>query len=215
VGGSRGRWPQIAAGTLLAGVAIAAIALAAASGGGDQTTPHRFGSVRIANVAIPAPAVGNLATAAAGANCVLLNPPSEGRLHVLGPVTYHTNPPSSGPHYPVPAHDGIYDPGTTPPKERLVHALEHGRIEIQYRPGVTTRVIGELQSLVFEFGHRDSDPRVLLFENTTGMPYEIAAVAWTHILGCSGFSPATLDAIRDFRRAYDLKAPEQFYVDAE
>ena len=211
----RGRWPQIAAGAVLAVVAVAVIALAATSGGGDQTTPRRIGSARIANVAIPAAANANLASAARAAACVLLNPPSEGRVHVLGPVTYHTNPPSSGPHYPMPAHDGIYDPGTTPRKEQLVQSLEHGRIEIQYRPGVDARLIGELQSLVFEFSHRDSDPRVLLFQNATGMPYEVAAVAWTHILGCDRFSPATIDAIRDFRSAYDLKAPEQFYIDAE
>jgi hypothetical protein len=57
---------------------------------------------------------------------------------------------------------------------------------------------------------------VLLFQNATAMPYAVAAVAWTHILGCNGYAGgATLDAIRDFRTAYDLKAPEQFFVDAE
>lgn len=211
----RGQWPQIAAGAVLAGAAVAAVALAATSGGGTTGAPRHVGTSRIANVAVAAPANTNLAAAAAAAGCVLLNPPSEGRLHVTGSVRYHTNPPSSGPHYPLPAHDGIYDPGTTPRKEQLVHALEHGRIEIQYRPGADLRTIGELQSLVIEFSRRDADPRVLLFENTTGMPYGVAAVAWTHILGCPDVRPVTLDAIRDFRRAYDLKAPEPFYVDAE
>jgi hypothetical protein len=76
-------------------------------------------------------------------------------------------------------------------------------------------VIGQLQSLVDEFAARDSDPRVLLFENTTAMPFAIAAVAWTHILGCASYRPAVLDALRQFRRAYDLKAPEPFVIDAE
>ena len=202
---------------LLAAVAIAAVVVAITAGGGNGNgRPSHRGGVAIANVAIPAPRLTNLKAAAAAAGCTLSNPPSEGREHVTGPVTYHTNPPSSGPHYPEAAHDGIYGPGATPAKERLVHALEHGRIEIQYMPGTPTSEIGQLQALVDEFAARDSDPRVLLFENATAMPYAVAAVAWTHILGCNSYAVGeTLDAIRDFRTQYDLKAPEQFYVDAE
>ena len=212
----RGRRLQIAAGALLAVVAVAAIAIAVLAGGGTSGKPSLHGTTTVANVAIPAPANPNLGAAAAAAGCVLLNPPSEGRLHVLGPVHYRTNPPSSGPHYPIWAHDGIYAPGATPPKERLVHSLEHGRIEVQYQPGTSTAVIGALQSLVTEFATRDSDPRALLFQNATAMPYAIAAVAWTHILGCNRYAgAATLDAIRDFRTAYDLKAPEQINIDGE
>ena len=201
---------------LLAAVAIAAVVVAIAAGGGnDNRRPSHRGGVAIANVAIPAPRQISLQAAAAAAGCSLSNPPSEGREHVTGPVTYRTNPPSSGPHFPVPAHDGIYGPGATPAKERLVHALEHGRVEIQYAPGTPTGVIGQLQSLVDEFVTRDSDPRVLLFQNATAMPFAIAAVAWTHILGCPSYRPAVLDAVRQFRHAYDLKGPEPFFVDAE
>lgn len=214
--GGSGRRLQIAAGVLLAVVAVGAIVFAVLSGGGTSGKPSRHGSTTVANVVIPPPAERNLRVAAAAAGCVLLNPPSEGRLHVLGPVRYRTNPPSSGPHYPVPAHDGIYAPGATPPKEQLVHALEHGRVEVQYRPGTSTAVIGALQSLVTEFATRDSDPRVLLFQNETGMPYAVAAVAWTHILGCNKYAGGvTLDAVRDFRAAYDLQGPEKFFIDAE
>jgi Protein of unknown function (DUF3105) len=211
-----GRRLQIAAGAVLAVVAVAAVAIAVLAGGGTSGKPRLHGTTTVGNVAISPPANTNLRAAAAAAGCVLLNPPSEGRLHVLGPVHYRTNPPSSGSHYPVPAHDGIYAPGSTPPKEQLVHALEHGRVEVQYQPGSSTTVIGALQSLATEFATRDSDPRVLLFQNATAMPYAIAAVAWTHILGCNRYAGApTLDAIRDFRTAYDLKAPEQFFIDAE
>jgi hypothetical protein len=212
---------QTAAGVVLAAVAIAVVAIAATSGAGNrQARPQTAGGgPRIANVAIAPPLArplpGGLPAAAAAAGCALSDPPSEGRSHVTGPVSYRSNPPSSGPHFPLPAHDGIYDPGATPPKEQLVHSLEHGRIEIQYRPGTSSAAIGQLQSLVYEFARRNSDPRVLLFQNTTAMPFAVAAVAWGHILGCSAYRPAVLDAIRAFRSAYDLKAPERFFVDAE
>jgi hypothetical protein len=209
------RW-QAASGVLLAAAAIAAVVIAIAAGGGNSNSkPSHRGAVTITNVPIAPPRHVNLTAAAIAAGCTLSSPPSEGRDHVIGPVIYHTNPPSSGPHDPVPAHDGIYGPAATPAKEQLVHALEHGRVEIQYASGTPASVIGQLQSLVDEFATRDSDPRVLLFENRTAMPFAIAAVAWTHILGCASYRPAALDALRQFRRAYDLKAPEQFFVDAE
>jgi hypothetical protein len=38
------------------------------------------------------------------------------------------------------------------------------------------------------------------------MPYAIGAVAWTHILGCSHYSPKVFDAISAFRSAYAERA---------
>lgn len=210
-----GRRLQIAAGVLLAVVAVVAVLVAVTAGPGTSAKPVHHGSATIPAATIPPATNANLRSAAAAAGCVLLHPASEGRLHVLGHVNYRSNPPSSGPHFPVPAHDGIYDPGNTPPAEQLVHSLEHGRIEIQYRAGVGADTVGALQALVEEFSARDSDPRVLLFQNATQMPYAVAAVAWTRILGCNSYTPAALDAIRDFRTAYDLKAPEQLFVGAE
>ena len=214
-GPSGGHRLQIAAGVLLVVVAVAAIVIALTAGGGNANRLRHQGVARIANATIPPPTDRNLRHAAAAASCTLLDPRSEGHNHVLTSVNYRSNPPSSGPHYPAPAHDGIYDPGNTPPKELLVHALEHGRVEIQYSPGTSRETIGALQALVDEFARRDNDPRILLFQNMTRMPYAVAAVAWTHILGCPSYSPAVLDAIRDFRAAYDLKAPEQLFVYAE
>lgn len=56
-----------------------------------------------------------------------------GREHV--PVgskvtTYNSNPPTSGPHWPVPAKNGVYDNQLS--DEQLVHNLEHGYIWISY-----------------------------------------------------------------------------------
>ncbi|MEX2028412.1 MAG: DUF3105 domain-containing protein, partial [Candidatus Curtissbacteria bacterium] len=47
-------------------------------------------------------------------------------------TTYTSNPPTSGPHWPAPVKNGIYD--TQIPDEQLVHNLEHGHIWISYLP---------------------------------------------------------------------------------
>jgi Protein of unknown function (DUF3105) len=202
VNNQRARRLQVAAGVLLGVVAIAVIAIAVASGGGNGK-PRVQGAARIANVAIPAAADKNLRAAAAAAGCVLLHPPSEGRLHVLGNVVYHTNPPSSGPHYPVPAHDGIYEPGSTPVKEQLVHSLEHGRIEVQYAPELP-----EEDQLALKGVFDESPSGMLLFPNAD-MPYEVAATAWTQLLGCKRYEGSkTLDAIRNFRDQFRGRGPE-------
>jgi hypothetical protein len=47
------------------------------------------------------------------------------------------------------------------------------------------------------------------------MPYDVAAVAWTHILGCRTFNPRVFDAIRAFRLKWTLQAPEKQFTQAE
>ena len=41
------------------------------------------------------------------------------------------------------------------------------------------------------------------------MPYEVAATAWTQLLGCDAYGPESLDAIRDFRDEFRGKGPEE------
>jgi uncharacterized protein DUF3105 len=144
-----------------------------------------------------------LTRAAAAAGCTVRSFPSEGRDHTTSPVTYKTNPPTSGAHHPVPAPDGEYANGA-PPKERYVHSLEHGRIVLQYRPGASPAARAGLRA-VFE---EDKD-RMLLFPNDTGMPYEVAATAWTHLLACPRYNARVPAALRAFRDAYRGKAPEK------
>jgi len=50
---------------------------------------------------------------------------------------------------------------------------------------------------------------LLLFQNTTRMPYAVAATAWGHVLGCKTFNPRVFDALRDFRLTYTNQGPEQ------
>src|SRR5881394_929743 len=104
----RRRLGYVVAAVLVGAVAVAVVAIAFASSGSWPS-----GSV-------PKRQETDLNAAAKAAGCVLQNPPSEGRGHTTKHQTYKTAPPTSGPHYPIPAHDNAY---TTSPKpyEALVH----------------------------------------------------------------------------------------------
>ena len=108
-------------------------------------------------------------------------PADRGPTHVTTTVTYQTNPPTSGNHNPEPALDGIYGPATRRSRA-FVHALEHGRIEIQYKPGTSARRIAQLETLANEPLFGKAAYKVLLFENTTKMPYAVAATAWGQMI---------------------------------
>jgi hypothetical protein len=49
---------------------------------------------------------------------------------------------------------------------------------------------------------------MVLMENTTKMPYEVAVLTWTRSLTCKEFTDETFDAIRVFRDRWVDKAPE-------
>lgn len=154
---------------------------------------------------IPKPRNTDLKASAAAAGCQLRNFPNFGQQHTSATVTFKSNPPTSGAHNPVPAQDGSYRPDNPPAVANSVHSLEHGRIEIQWKPGLPARQIGQLQALFNE----QSGFHALLFANQTNMPYQVAASAWQHYLGCPRFSSKVFDAIRNFRKTYTDKAPEQ------
>jgi hypothetical protein len=50
---------------------------------------------------------------------------------------------------------------------------------------------------------------MLLFPNPTKMPYEVAATAWTHLLGCKTYNDKVIDALRTFRARYIDQGPEK------
>jgi hypothetical protein len=143
-----------------------------------------------------------LRRAAAAARCSVADFPTEGRAHTTDRVRYRTNPPTSGPHNPVPAPDRVFS--TPPPPEFVVHSLEHGRIALQYRPDAPPAVRDALRSVYDEFTHH-----MLLFANNTGMDYEVAATAWKHRIGCTHFNSKVPAALRRFRDAYRDRGPEQ------
>jgi hypothetical protein len=186
-------------------VAVAAGALGGGGGGGGGAAQSASSAPKLK---LPAQRTASLPAAAKAASCVVRTEPIEGRLHEtknFKESDYKTNPPTSGNHNPDWYQDGIYSPGTTPRLGMLVHPLEHGRIEIQYKPGTPERTEQQLEAL---YAQMDQGYHMLLFQNTTKMPYAVAATAWGHLLGCPTMNDRVFDAIRTFRAAYIDKGPE-------
>jgi len=192
----------VAGAVLLVGAAVAIIVGVAASGGGNGAGDSALGFSKTASPsATPPPEkIGDLALAAKASRCVLKNPPIEGRTHVTSKVKYHTNPPTSGNHYPIPQDDGVYK--QTPPFTHLVHTLEHGRIEIQYNPAIAPSRIAQLGGL-----YNSDKSYTVLFPNSQ-MPYKVAVTAWGHLAGCKRVNDATFDVIRTFKKRYLGTGPE-------
>ena len=191
VAASRRRRLQIGLGAVLGLAVIVAIAVVALAGGGDKGTSS-----------------GSLAADARAAGCTFKSYPSEGRNHTTSKVKYKTNPPTSGSHNPVPAQDGIYAPGNEPAPENWVHSLEHGRVLFQYKPGTPQADIAKLRKLDEEKINGSAGYHALLFRNNTNMPARFAAVAWTKSLTCDRLTSQSMDAMREFRKAYTDKGPE-------
>jgi hypothetical protein len=205
---------QLVGGGVLGIVAVgAAIAAIVTSGGGDKkNSASNDGGDAYAKATLPARKITNFDAAVKAAGCFYKNYPSEGRTHLPSDTAvnnkYKTNPPTSGDHRPTPAQDGVYAPANTPDKENYVHTLEHGRIELQYAPTAPQTVKDQLNALFNEKNKGVSGYHMVLFQNNTNMPYEVAATAWTQLLGCKTVNDKTWDALRAFRDRFTDKGPE-------
>ena len=140
-----------------------------------------------------------LEKAAERAGCVLrLELRDEGKAHFPPTATapdYETSPPTSGNHAEAPYQqaDGAYN--EMPDEIFLVHALEHGRLEIQYSPDLSEDEQLELKGL-----YETIYGGTLFFPNDN-MTYAVAATTWTNLIGCPEYKgAATIDAIRAFGR---------------
>lgn len=205
---ARSKRIQLALGALLVLAILAGSVFALTSGGGDSGSAGKVEKGANAKVPVPPVRETDLKKAVAAAGGVLMNPPNDGSTHVSGKVVYKSNPPTSGNHNQVPAQDGIYAPGNQPEPENAVHALEHGRVEIQYAPGTPARTVAQLETVAAEELNGTPGYKVLVFQNSTNMPFAVAAVAWDHSVGFKTMSPKVFDAIRAFRKAYVDKGPE-------
>jgi hypothetical protein len=203
---------QLVVGVVLGVLVVAGIALAVSgvfSGGSDSGANPSKPASQSDLPKLPQQQVANLNAAAKAAGCKVSNPPIEGRQHETKDFKasdYKTNPPTSGNHNPVWYQDGIYEPGDVPKLGMIVHTLEHGRIDVQYKPGTPKATVDQLEAFMAE---QSDGYHMLLFQNTTQMPYAVAAAAWGHLLVCPTMSPKVFDALRTFRARYIDKGPEQ------
>jgi hypothetical protein len=112
-----------------------------------------------------------------------------------------TNPPVTGRRVEqATATDGSYIGRTTPSNHATMHSLLHGRVLIQYRPGLPEPEVRALD----EFVKHDPD-RVVGFANQTRMAAPVAATAYLSMLTGPRVTAGTLHALgvfRDRRRGF-------------
>jgi hypothetical protein len=106
-----------------------------------------------------------------------------------------TNPPVSGRMVESEVtSDGSHIGRDTPSVDATTHALLHGRVLIQYRPGLPEPEVRALDELV------DEQPDgVVGFVNQTGMKPPVAATAYLSLMTCPRVTAGTLHALRVFR----------------
>lgn len=128
---------------------------------------------------------------------------------------WNTSPPTSGPHYQVPAIWGSY----TEPllQAQVVHNLEHGGIFIQYGKDVPQATIDEVK------GFYDSHQKGTLLAPLPNLGAKIALGVWTtsspsltdrgtsHLVTCPSFDEKAYAAFFD---AYQFEGPERFPADS-
>jgi hypothetical protein len=194
-----GRYPRtwaIVAGIvgLVIGFVVVAAALGVVGGGGGKTD------------------VAGLRTIMQGAGCTLqVAPALEGIHSITDPSKtspkWNTDPPTSGPHYSVPAVFGIYEE----PIElaRLVHNLEHGGIYILYGKDVPESTVDQLRT--FYEGHKTGT----IMAPLDRLGDKFAVGAWvvdgdTHsgfLAKCTSFDE---NAVSTFFRSLQFRGPERF-----
>ena len=130
---------------------------------------------------------------------------------------WNTDPPTSGPHFEIPAIYGEYD---TPLQiAQVVHNLEHGAVFVLYGPQVPAATIQQLR----EFYNEDSTGVLLAPYPKLGN--KIALGAWTvpddfepggtngtsYLATCTAFDQDVFETFRDELR---FRGPERFPPDS-
>jgi hypothetical protein len=117
-------------------------------------------------------------------------------VHVLGDaeVEYTSHPPTSGPHQPAPAIEGVQEEPISEPVQ--VGVLERGDILLQHGPDLTGDDLAALRSL--------AGPGVVVATNPD-LPDLVVATAWVHKQECDALDVHALEAFVDQRAG---KGPE-------
>jgi Protein of unknown function (DUF3105) len=184
----------------LVALALVVVVMAATSGGGGAIDE------------------GRVRSAAADAGCTYVSKPAvKPRSHTVQPdgrsPLWNTVPPTSGPHYAVPAVWGAYSEPLQ--QARVVHNLEHGGIFIEYGNDVPASTVQELRSFY------DDHTRGTLLAPSPSLGKQIAVGAWTapendpdngtaHLMKCEKFDDEAFSAFFD---ELQFKGPERFPAD--
>jgi len=162
----------------------------------------------------------NAAATGVDGPCVRQTFPPMGRQHVeslRSGFQYNSFPPTSGPHFGVPAVFNIYDQPV--PEIRLVHNLEHGAVVVQYGSKVPQQTVQQIAAWY------SKDPLGLVVaplppaseikaKAPAGYESKIFLTAWTHLATCTTFDEGAFDHFRDDYRGPDGDAPEKFPLSA-
>lgn len=200
---------------------------AARQGGTNRKLLMILGAAGLALVVVVAlgavVASGGSSTNAAAAldkvGCTLLEQPALRGVHSVTTPTgrsplWNTNPPTSGPHYEIPAVWGAY---TEPVNmAQLVHNLEHGGIYILYGPAVPDATVQQLKSFY------NDHTRGTILAPLPSLGDQIALGAWTtkdandptngtaHLAKCTTFDEGAFAAFFD---EFQFQGPERFPAD--
>jgi len=141
---------------------------------------------------------------ASSCGAVVQQHPIEGALHVTpcSPVSYGTNPPSSGNHYPIWADYKTYTEAV--PRGFWVHNLEHGAVVITYNcPGGCAGEVAQAQSVIDSYADlacftSAGVPRRIVMTPDPLLDVRWAASSWGWTLRASCLEPAVfLEFIQD------------------
>jgi len=125
---------------------------------------------------------------------------------------WDTDPPSSGPHYPVPAPFDFYDEPVD--YLRLVHDLEHGGVVVYVGDEVPDETVERMRSWWLD------DPNGVVVSPENDLDDEIVLAAWTgdgaahgtaHLARCKAFDEGAFSTFRDELCA---NGPEPFPLEA-
>jgi len=192
---------------LAALVVVAVLLLAGGDGGGGASA-----EVLPDGGEVPRQQATELEDSVRAGGCELKSERAKGREHTASlseRVQYSTNPPTSGNHFVEPAGDAAY--GEPPQDEELVHALEHSRVIVWFKPSLPEDARANLKALY------DSDTYQMLIVPRPKMPYDVAASAWSRepepegtgrLLGCKRYDEKVFDALRTFRDEHRSNGPE-------
>lgn len=162
---------------------------------------------------------GDARAALEAAGCTLATSPALVGVHSVSTPDgssdkWNTEPPTSGPHYAVPAVWGSFDDPVNP--AQLVHNLEHGGIAVQYGRDVPAATVTELEEFVQE------NARGTVLAPYASLGSQVALGAWVtesatkpengtaYLAKCSRFDETAFSAFFD---AYQFQGPERFPPD--